>query len=141
MMPHRVLWRVFGPDMPFPSRKRLKRKAQGRTWRMADEQNLSDAQRMALPSQRRGSAPRKAPAKKQSPYAVAKQIPARNQATAKKAAAAAKKAASPKQAYKQGKDGRMQGSVTLPGADLTLYRQVQAGRVVIQPGEPNRRRL
>ena len=100
-----------------------------RSYRMADEPNLSDAQRLALPSQRKGTVPRKAAAKKQSPYEVAKQIPARNRAQcaaiAKKAAAGGKK----KQVYRQNKDGTMNGSVTLPGADLTAYRRAVAGRV------------
>lgn len=113
-----------------------------RTFRMADEGKLSDVQRLAPLSQRRGAAPRKAPAKKkQSPYEVAKQIPARNRAQG--AAIAGKTAASgkKKQVYRQNKDGTMNGSVTLPGADLRLYRDAQAGRAVIRPGEPNRRRL
>lgn len=100
-----------------------------RTFRMADEGKLSDAQRLAPPSQRRGTAPRKKAAKKQSPYEVAKQIPARNRAQAatiaKKAAGSGKK----KQAYRQKKDGTMNGSVTLPGADLTAYRRAVAGEV------------
>jgi hypothetical protein len=111
-----------------------------RTFRMADEVNLSDRQRLLPPSQRKGAAPRKAPAKKQSPYEAAKQIPARNRATAVKAAKKTAAAGKPKTTYKQGKDGKMQGSVNL-GADLSLYKDVQAGRAVIQPGEPNRRRL
>ena len=100
-----------------------------RSYRMADEPNLSDAQRLLPPSQRRGSAPRKAPAKKQSSYEAAKQIPARNQAVAKKAAAARRAAGGKKQQHVQGKGGRMQGSVTLPGADLTAYRRGVAGQV------------
>lgn len=110
-----------------------------RTYGMADEARLTPAQR-AVPLSERG---RGGARKRADPYAAAAAIPARNRAQAAKRAAAARKAAGgkAKQQHVQGKDGKMQGSVTLPGADLTLYRQAQQGDAVIQPGEPNRRRL
>lgn len=63
--------------------------------------------------------------------------------------AAAKKVTQPvikktvrgKQVAKRKSKGHFDGSVVLPGADLSLYREAQSGRAVIQPGEPNRRRL
>jgi hypothetical protein len=79
-----------------------------------------------------------------SPLPTTKASAQKSRAAAKKTAAkqpVIKKTARGKQVAKRGAGGKFEGSVTLPGADLTLYKQVQAGRAVIQPGEPNRRRL
>jgi hypothetical protein len=80
----------------------------------------------------------------------------KTEAAAKRARSAAKKAAVSKQAVKQpvikktavgkqvakrGAKGRFDGSVVLPGADLSLYRRAVDGNAVVQPGEPGRRRL
>lgn len=68
--------------------------------------------------------------------------------SAQKSRAAAKKTTQPvikktargKQVAKRKAGGKFDGSY-IQRADLTLYRDVQAGRAVIQPGEPGRRRL
>lgn len=145
MMPHRVLWRVFGPGTPPPSKKQIKRKLAARTVATGSRE---DYVRM-LTKVERGMRPRPAAKGGGKPagkgrgdvYAAARQVPARNQAAAKKSAAAAKTAAGKKQNYRQNKDGKMNGSVTLPGADLTHYNAAKNGNAVIQPGEPNRRRI
>lgn len=148
MMPHRVLWRFLGPGTAFPSKATVKRKFAPRTVATGSQE---DYQRM-LAASKRGA--KKTAAQKQTAggrpagkgrgdvYAAARQIPARNRAAAKKNAAAAKKTAGGKrQQYVQGDGGLMQGSVTLPGADLTHYNAAKGGNAVIQPGEPKRRRL
>ena len=65
---------------------------------------------------------------------AAKKQPAKKQSVIKQTARG-------KQVAKRAAKGRFDGSVVLPDADLTLYRQAQQGNAVIQPGEPNRRRI
>lgn len=142
MTPNRVLARFIsgGRHQTFTSIA----KGYGRpvsVHRMADERKLTAAQRRVAPSERgRRAAAKKTAGSKASAYEAAAQIPARNRTAATKAAKGAAAGRS-KQVAVQGKDGRFRGSVTLPGADLSLYRDVQAGRAVIEPGEPRRRRL
>jgi hypothetical protein len=144
MLPHRVLWRLLGPGTAFPSKRSVKRsvsrKLAGRTYRMADEANLTARQRAMPPLQRGRAGAKKTAAKKQGAYAAAAQIPARNRAAA---ATAAKKAAPKKTAAVRKNDGsgQLNGSVILPAADLTHYRRAVDGNAVVQPGEPGRRRL
>lgn len=52
-----------------------------------------------------------------------------------------KKTARGKQVAKRKGKGQFDGSVVLPGADLTLYRRAVDGNAIVQPGEPKRRRL
>jgi hypothetical protein len=52
-----------------------------------------------------------------------------------------KKTARGKQVAKRKGKGQFDGSVVLPGADLTLYRRAVDGNAIVQPGEPGRRRI
>lgn len=76
-----------------------------------------------------------------SPLPVTEKSARKSRATAKKPAQPViKKTARGKQIARRKAGGKFDGSYVQPG-DLNLYRDVQAGRAVIQPGEPNRRRL
>lgn len=139
MLPHRVLWRMFGPGTAFPTRKHLKRKYL--TERTVATGSRQDYERMlaaaARPAKKNAA---KTAAKKPAGkgcgdvYAAARAIPARNQAAAKKSAATpkgGKRTTSGRvQIPKQNPDGRFDGSVSFPSfgpREQALYERAQSG--------------